>query len=70
MKDNMQQLAEDNPVIDISRGVSQDCGNLINDSLRLTARGTPWNETYESIYATVEKYLEKINSDPESADVD
>ncbi|WP_028518581.1 ABC transporter substrate-binding protein [Ruminococcus flavefaciens] len=70
MKDSMQQLAEDNPVIDISRGVSQDCGTLINDSLRLTARGTPWNETYESIYATVEKYLEKINSDPESADVD
>ena len=70
MKDSMQQLAEDNPVIDISRGVSQDCGTLINDSLRLTARGTPWNETYESIYATVEKYLEKINSDPESADID
>ena len=70
MKDSMQELAEDNPTIDISRGVSQDCGNLLNDSLRLTARGTPWNETYESINATVDKYLEKINSDPDPADVD
>lgn len=70
MKDSMQELAEKNPVIDISNGVSQDCGTLLNDALRQTARGTPWNETYESIYATVEKYLDKINSDPDSADID
>ena len=70
MKDSMQALAEANPVIDISKGISQDCGNLLNDSLRYTARGVPWNETYESIYATVDKYLEKINSDPESADIE
>ena len=66
MKDSMQELAEENPVIDISNGVSEDCGVLLNDSLRLTSRGTPWNETYEAIYATVDKYLENINSDPAS----
>ena len=63
MKNSMQELAEANPVIDISNGVSEDCGELLDSSLRLTARGTPWNETYEAIYATVDKYLENINSE-------
>ena len=63
MKNSMQELAEANPVIDISNGVSEDCGELLDNSLRLTARGTPWNETYEAIYATVDKYLENINSE-------
>ncbi|HNZ99030.1 ABC transporter substrate-binding protein [Ruminococcus sp.] len=70
MKDSMQELAEENPVIDISRGVSKDCGDLINDDLRLTARGVPWNETYDAMSAVVDKYLEKINSDPKSADIE
>ena len=70
MKDSMQELAEANPVIDISNGVSEDCGELLDSSLRLTARGTPWNETYEAIYATVDKYLDKINTDPKSADIE
>ena len=70
MKDSMQELAEDNPVIDISRGVSKDCGDLINDDLRLTARGVPWNETYDAMSAAVEKYLDKINTDPKSADIE
>ena len=70
MKDSMQELAEENPVIDISRGVSKDCGDLINDDLRLTARGVPWNETYDAMSAAVEKYLDKINTDPKSADIE
>lgn len=70
MKNSMQELAVANPVIDISKGISKDCGDLLDSNLRLTARGTPWNETYDAIYATVDKYLDKINADPESADVD
>jgi hypothetical protein len=70
MKNSMQELSEENPVVDISKGVSKDCGDLLDNSLRLAARGVPWNETYDSIYATVDKYLEKINADPESADID
>ena len=66
----MQELAEENPVIDISKGISDDCGELLDVSLRKAARGTPWNETYESIYATVDKYLDKINAAPENADIE
>ena len=70
MKDSMQELAVANPVIDISKGISKDCGDLLDDNLRLSARGVPWNETYDAISATVDKYLANINADPESADID
>jgi hypothetical protein len=70
MKNSMQELAEANPVIDVSMGISKDCGDLLDSNLRLTSRGVPWNETYDAIYATVDKYLDKINADPESADID
>lgn len=62
MKNSMQSLAEANPVIDLSKGVSADCGELLDNSLRLTARGTPWSETYDSINAVVDKYIEEVNS--------
>ena len=63
MKESMQSLAEKNPVIDLSKGVSADCGELLDNSLRLTARGTPWSETYDSINAVVDKYIEEVNSE-------
>lgn len=61
MKDSMQALAEANPIIDLSKGVSEDCGELLDNSLRLTARGTPWGETYDSINAVVDKYISEVN---------
>lgn len=61
MKDSMQALAEANPIIDISKGVSEDCGELLDNSLRLAARGTPWGETYDSINTVVDKYIEEVN---------
>lgn len=64
MKNNMQELAEANPFIDFSIGVSADCGEILDDNLRNSARGTPWNETYETIYATVDTYIEEINANP------
>lgn len=63
MKESMQELAEKNPVIDLSKGVSADCGELLDNSLRLTARGTPWSETYDSINAVVDKYIEEVNAE-------
>ncbi|MCM1507855.1 MAG: ABC transporter substrate-binding protein [Ruminococcus flavefaciens] len=66
MKESMQALAEDNPVIDISKGVSEDCGELLDNSLRLTARGTPWSETYDSINSVVDKYIDEVNSNSQS----
>lgn len=62
MKESIQKLADENPVIDISRGVSADCGEILDNSLRNSAKGTPWNETYDSISATVQKYIDKVNS--------
>ncbi len=61
MKESMQSLAEANPFIDVSKGVSADCGDLLDNSLRLTARGIPWSETYDSIYSVVDKYISEVN---------
>ena len=61
MKDEVQALANENPVLDFSKGVSTDCGDLLDSSLRNSARGTPWNETFDSIYDVVNTYLDEIN---------
>ena len=62
MKESLQTLADENPVIDISRGVSADCGEILDNSLRNAARGNPWNETYDSISSVVQNYIDKVNS--------
>ncbi len=61
MKQKMQELADANAALDVSKGVSKDCSELLDNSLRNTARGIPWNETYDSIHDTVDNYLEEIN---------
>ena len=58
----MQELANDNPFIDVSTGVSADCGELLDNQLRSSTRGIPWNETYDSIYATLDIMLEDANN--------
>ncbi len=70
MQKSMQELADENPFLDISTGISTDCGNLLDSNLRLSAKGTPWNETYEAIYATLDTYLEEINANPVSSVVE
>lgn len=64
MKASMQELADANPIVDYSTGVSTDCSDLLDGYLRNTARGTPWNETYDAIYGTLDTYLEEINANP------
>ncbi len=61
MQREMQKLADKNPFIDVSAGVSTDCGVLLDESLRKTARGVPWNETYGAVNAALDKYLEEVN---------
>lgn len=61
MRTEMNRLANEHPVFDLSRGVSEDCGALLNDKLRAAARGTPWNETFSEIDATVKKYISDVN---------
>lgn len=61
MKNEMQALADANPFIDFSQGVSKDCGELLDSQLREAAKGTPWNETYDMINAVVETLIEEAN---------
>lgn len=64
MQREMQNLADENPFFDLSSGVSTDCANLLDNNLRNTARGTPWNETYDAISATLQTYLDEVNANP------
>ncbi len=61
MQHEMQRLAFENPIIDLTKGVSNDCAEVLDTSLRNTVRGTPWNETYDSIYSTVQNYIDEVN---------
>ena len=61
MKHSMQELADKNVILDVSMGISADCTALIDDSLRLTARGTPWNETYDAVNAALDKIIKDAN---------
>ena len=62
MKDSMQSLAEENPVYDFSKGVSADCGEILDINLRNCARGL-WacNVTYDSIFSAVEQIIKEVN---------
>ena len=57
----MQELADKNPSLDLSTGVSSECGELLDSNLRLTARGVPWNETFDSINSVVDTYIDELN---------
>lgn len=63
MREEMQRLAAEHPVFDLSTGVSGDCGALLDSSLRQAARGTAWNETYDSIAPVVKGYIDEVNEE-------
>lgn len=63
MKNSMQEIADRNPLLDFSTGVSADCGELLDSNLRLTARGIPWSETYDAINSVVDTYLDEVNGE-------
>lgn len=63
MQNSMQELADKNPFLDLSTGVSSDCADLLDSHLRQTARGTPWNETYDAVNAALDVMLEEANSE-------
>ena len=64
MQHSMQELADANPFFDMSTGVSTDGAEILDNQLRAAARGTPWNETYDAIYNTVDTFINEINADP------
>lgn len=61
MQRSLQELADKNPVLDVSVGVSADCGELIDTNLRLSAKGVPWSETYDSINSVLQTYIDEVN---------
>lgn len=62
MKNKMQEISDENVAIDVSKGVSKDVGELLDTNLRLTTRGTPWNETYAAISSTIDEMLDSYNN--------
>jgi ABC-type glycerol-3-phosphate transport system substrate-binding protein len=61
MMNEVNKLGNEHPIFDLSKGVSEDCGEILDTSLRLTSRGTPWNETFEEINAVVNGYIDDAN---------
>ena len=66
MQRSMQKLADENPFLDISKGVSGDCEEIIDTNLRLSAKGVPWSETYDAISPVIDVYIEKANQNIDS----
>lgn len=66
MQRSMQKLADENPFLDISMGVSADCAEVIDNNLRLSAKGVPWSETYDAISPVIDVYIEKANQNIDS----
>ena len=66
MSNELKKLANDNPAFDVSKGVSADCGQQLDDCLRYTARGiASWSSTYASINPSIDLFIEEINAKSE-----
>ncbi|MGN0677873.1 MAG: ABC transporter substrate-binding protein [Ruminococcus sp.] len=61
MKEKMNKIALENPSFDFSKGASFDIGEMVDEGLRQSAYGTPWSETFNSIYPAVQTLIDEIN---------
>ncbi len=61
MKEKMNEIALENPIFDFSKGSSFDISELVDEGLRQSAYGTPWSETFNSIYPAVQTLIDEIN---------
>lgn len=61
MKEKMDEIALENPEFDFSNGASFDIEKKIDDGLKQSAYGTPWNETFNSINSAVQTLIDEIN---------
>ena len=41
-----------------------------DDGMRSAAKGTPWNETYDTINSVIDKFVNDINSTPNKVNKD
>lgn len=62
MKQKMDEMALENPKFDFSKGASFDISKKIDEGLRQSAYGTPWNETFNSINSAVQTLIDEINN--------
>ena len=64
MKNTMEDIALENPSFDFYNGVSSDMQDILDSNLRMAAKGTPWNETLDSIESTVKNFIDEVNANP------
>lgn len=62
MKQKMDEMALKNPKFDFSKGASFDISKKIDEGLKQSAYGTPWNETFNSINSAVQTLIDEINN--------
>lgn len=62
MKQKMDEMALENPKFDFSKGASFDISKKIDEGLKQSAYGTPWNETFNSINSAVQTLIDEINN--------
>lgn len=65
MKNAMDELAAENPVIDLKNGVTTDLFTLIDDAgtgIRASAKGTMWNETLGALKDPVQAMIDEANN--------
>lgn len=65
MKETMDEMALENPVIDFKTGVSTDLSDMLDSSeygVRAASRGTPWNESLATIKDAVQTMLDEANN--------
>lgn len=64
MKNEMNALAMENPVIDFKNGVTTDLFNMLDSSengVRAAGKGTPWNESLAAIQNPVQTMIDEAN---------
>ena len=65
MKNEMNELAMSNPVIDFKNGVTTDLFDMLDSSengVRAAGKGTPWNESLAAIKNPVQTMIDEANN--------
>lgn len=62
MKDEVTRLTKENPVRDIYGGMSDEVSSLVSDAVNQAIQGGDWYSSRDSIYETVNAYIEDANS--------
>ena len=64
MRNDMNKMAMEHPVIDFKNGVTSDLEKILDDSssgVRASGKGYPWNETLSAIQKPVQNIIDEAN---------